>query len=192
MHGNKCSDLWKTDTFTGRLVTCSNTFVYVCVDVKLSVHSPIMPFTVPKSTEPWVGVELSPRFCNTSEPWQKTLTNSPRWNTPTSCRCCRSSSVVAALITRRTIAEWQSLEIKQTSHLHRKMCDVKLLERQQTGQGTNRKRIDKFVMINLENERSEVLEKVREQEGGKTGWEKTETRSFTPRALVLSALMTKW
>lgn len=63
-------------------------------------HLPIMPLTVPKSTEPWVGVELSPRFCSTSEPWQKTLTNSPRWKTPTSCRCCRSSSVVAALIAR--------------------------------------------------------------------------------------------
>lgn len=66
-----------------------------------SQHLPIMPLTVPKSTEPWVGVELSPRFCSTSEPWQKTLTNSPRWKTPTSCRCCRSSSVVAALIARR-------------------------------------------------------------------------------------------
>lgn len=65
-----------------------------------SQHLPIMPLTVPKSTEPWVGVELSPRFCSTSEPWQKTLTNSPRWKTPTSCRCCRSSSVVAALIAR--------------------------------------------------------------------------------------------
>lgn len=64
-----------------------------------------MPLTVPKSTEPWVGVELSPRFCSTSEPWQKTLTNSPRWNTPTSCRCCRSSSVVAALTTGRTAGE---------------------------------------------------------------------------------------
>lgn len=175
MHGNKCADLWKTDTFTGRLVTSSNAFAYVCVAVKLSVHSPIMPFTVPKSTEPWVGVELSPRFCNTSEPWQKTLTNSPRWNTPTSCRCCRSSSVVAALITRRTIGEWESLEIKQASHLHWRMCDVKLLEQKQTGRvqkstvqqySTNRKRLDRFVTINLENERSEVLEKVREQERG--------------------------
>lgn len=60
-----------------------------------------MPLTVPKSTEPWVGVEVSPRFCSTSEPWQKTLTNSPRWNTPTSCRCWRSSSVVAALSSGR-------------------------------------------------------------------------------------------
>lgn len=58
---------------------------------------PIMPLTVPKSTEPCVGVEVSPRFCMTSEPWQKTLTNSPRWKSPTSWRCCRSSSVVAAL-----------------------------------------------------------------------------------------------
>lgn len=66
-----------------------------------SEHLPIMPLTVPKSTEPWVGVELSPRFCSTSEPWQKTLTNSPRWKTPTSCRCCRSSSVVAALAAKR-------------------------------------------------------------------------------------------
>lgn len=58
---------------------------------------PIMPLTVPKSTEPCVGVEVSPRFCMTREPWQKTLTNSPRWKRPTSWRCCRSSSVVAAL-----------------------------------------------------------------------------------------------
>lgn len=67
------------------------------VSAQLAVYLPIMPLTVPKSTEPWVGVELSPRFCSTSDPWQKTLTNSPRWKTPTSCRCCRSSSVVAAL-----------------------------------------------------------------------------------------------
>lgn len=58
---------------------------------------PIMPLTVPKSTEPCVGVEVSPRFCITREPWQKTLTNSPKWKSPTSWRCCRSSSVVAAL-----------------------------------------------------------------------------------------------
>lgn len=58
---------------------------------------PIIPLTVPKSTDPWVGVEVSPRFCMTRDPWQKTLTNSPRWDNPTSCRCCRSSSVVAAL-----------------------------------------------------------------------------------------------
>lgn len=59
--------------------------------------SPIIPLTVPKSTDPWVGVEVSPKFCMTRDPWQKTLTNSPRWDNPTSCRCCRSSSVVAAL-----------------------------------------------------------------------------------------------
>lgn len=64
-----------------------------------------MPLTVPKSTEPWVGVEFSPRFCSTSEPWQKTLTNSPRWKTPTSCRCCRSSSVVAALVEEKQVEE---------------------------------------------------------------------------------------
>lgn len=73
---------------------------YAAQSAGTSQHLPIMPLTVPKSTEPWVGVELSPRFCSTSEPWQKTLTNSPRWKTPTSCRCCRSSSVVAALIAR--------------------------------------------------------------------------------------------
>lgn len=58
---------------------------------------PIIPLTVPKRTDPWVGVEVSPKFCMTRDPWQKTLTNSPRWDNPTSCRCCRSSSVVAAL-----------------------------------------------------------------------------------------------
>lgn len=69
-----------------------------CVGASPSgVTLPIMPLTVPKSTEPCVGVEVSPRFCMTREPWQKTLTNSPRWKSPTSCRCCRSSSVVAAL-----------------------------------------------------------------------------------------------
>lgn len=197
MHGNKCADLWKT--FTRRLVTSSNAFVYVCVAVKLSVHSPIMPFTVPNSTEPWVGVELSPRFCNTSEPWQKTLTNSPRWNTPTSCRCCRSSSVVAALITRRTIGEWQSIEIKQTPHLHWRMCDVKLLEQKQTGRvqkpkSTNRKRIDRIVMIKLENERSVVLEKVRDQErgNGKLGYEKNGDRKFHATNLCPNVKMKEW
>lgn len=91
----------------GEKSSCSDIFVSLeaCVSVKSSVHLPIMPLTVPKSTEPCVGVELSPRFCSTSEPWQKTLTNSPRWKTPTSCRCCRSSSVVAALTTGRTVGE---------------------------------------------------------------------------------------
>lgn len=76
--------------------------LYACMNVQWAVRLPIMPLTVPNSTEPWVGVELSPRFCSTSEPWQNTLTNSPRWNTPTSCKCCRSSSVVAALAAGRT------------------------------------------------------------------------------------------
>ena len=60
-----------------------------------------MPLTVPKSMQSWVGVELSPRFCSTSEPWRKTFTISPRWKPPTCCRCCRPSSVVAALTVRR-------------------------------------------------------------------------------------------
>lgn len=64
---------------------------------------PIIPLTVPKSTEPWVGVELSPRFCKTRDPCENTLTNSPRWNKPTSCRCCLSSSVVAALVDRQSL-----------------------------------------------------------------------------------------
>lgn len=87
------------------LCVCVCVCVNASVSVKLSVCLPIMPLTVPKSTEPWVGVELSPRFCSTSEPWQKTFTNSPRWKTPTSCRCCRSSSVVAALTKERTAGE---------------------------------------------------------------------------------------
>ncbi len=90
--------------FTFGNAECWIMCINACVSVKSPVHLPIMPLTVPKSTEPWVGVELSPRFCSTSEPWQKTLTNSPRWKTPTSCRCCRSSSVVAAL-TARTAKE---------------------------------------------------------------------------------------
>lgn len=102
--------------------------VNACASVKLSADLPIMPLTVPKSTEPWVGVELSPRFCSTSEPWQKTLTNSPRWKTPTSCRCCRSSSVVAALTAGRTAGERGGI----TNIVGWSMCDVRGSRQEQT------------------------------------------------------------
>lgn len=87
--GQLATEHFKTQTSQGR-ACCSRAH-------PTGVTLPIMPLTVPKSTEPWVGVEVSPRFCITREPWQNTLTNSPRWKRPTSCRCCRSSSVVAAL-----------------------------------------------------------------------------------------------
>ena len=38
------------------------------MDYQYSTHLPIAPLTVPKSTDPWVGVLVSPGCCITNDP----------------------------------------------------------------------------------------------------------------------------
>mmetsp|Transcript_73510 Transcript_73510/g.177380 ORF Transcript_73510/g.177380 Transcript_73510/m.177380 type:complete len:237 (+) Transcript_73510:114-824(+) len=61
--------------------------------------TPSTPLTVPKSS---VGICATPLSgtCIESDPFRKRLTNSPRWNSPTTSSRCRSSSVVASAFLR--------------------------------------------------------------------------------------------
>ena len=75
---------------------------------------PMAPWTVPKRTQPWVGVvTVSAAWSITSDPCLNTLTISPKWKRPTSVNCCLSSSVVAALKKKKSTTKNQ---INQNSY----------------------------------------------------------------------------